>query len=296
MWHDQQVSLYSTHGDNVGRPATLREILFCEFAQDLDTIIDLRRLDPSAHNYKNRKKALKDTLQGYTPASLLTCRGLTDEEKDAGMTIDEKVISRTGITSIDFDQLEQYDINEVKQAIGALPFVGYCGLSASGKGLFAMVLIAEPERQREYAEHIFEVFKHYGIPPDTTKGRNVNDLRYVSYDSNPVINDCPEPLRITHRKPKAAPKPVKQQIYQSDEMKKAKAVNNAVSNIAKAQVGQRFEIVRHWSYALGGFGDSGLLEVVKDAIKATPAFTGQEHKYLKHADECFAAGSKKPFT
>lgn len=295
MWLDQQVSIYSTHGDNVGRPATLREVLFCEFARDLDTIIDLRRLDPGSPNYKTSKKSLKDTLQGYTPASLLTVRGLTDEEKDAGMTIDEKVISRTGVISIDFDQLEQYDISEVKQAIGALPFVGYCGLSASGKGLFALVLIAEPEKQREYAEHLFEVFTHYGIPPDTSKGRNVNDLRYVSYDSNPVINDYPEPLRIKHKKPKAAPKPVKQQIYQSDEMKKAKAVNNAIAEIAHAQVGQRFEIVRRKAFALGGYRDRAALEILKDAIKAAPSFTGQEHKYLKHADEGFAAGTKKPF-
>lgn len=296
MWLDQQVSLYSTHGDNVGRPATLREILFCEFARDLYTIIDLRRLDPSAPNYKTHKKALKDTLQGYTPASLLTVRGLTDEEKDAGMTIDEKVIFRTGVISIDFDQLEQYDISEVKQAIGALPFVGYCGLSASGKGLFALVLIAEPARQFEYAEHLFEVFKHYGVPPDTSKGRRVNDLRYVSYDSNPVINDNPEPLRIKRFKPKPAPQPVTQvKVYQSDEMKKAKAVNNAVSNIAAAQVGQRWGIVQHWAYSLGGFGDSGLLDILQNAIKANSAFTGQEDKYIKCATDCFNDGKKKLF-
>lgn len=292
MWLDKQVSVFDTHTAQVGTPATFREIFYTPICAlphhgqctDLDAIISLRQLSPDDTDYDTRKRELKNTLQGYTPAGLMT-----ERKKEA-------VISRTGIISIDFDDLEQYDISEVKQAIGALPFVGYCGLSVSGRGLFALVLIAEPDRQREYAEHLFEVFNHYSIPPDTTKGRNVNDLRYVSYDSNPVINDCPEPLRIAIRakkKPEAT-RPVT--AYQCDEMKKVKAVNNAVSNINNAQIGQRFEIVRHWSYALGGFGDAGLLDIIKDTIRATPAFTGQETKYLKHAVEGFEAGSKRLFT
>jgi hypothetical protein len=289
MWLDQQVSLFDTHTAQ-GHPATLREILFTSFAvphggrNDLDTIITMRQLNPNDADYDTRKKELKKTLQGYTPAGLMT------ERKQ------EAVISRTGIISIDFDDLEQYDINEVKQAIGALPFVGYCGLSVSGRGLFALVLTAEPERQREYAEHLFEVFNHYGIPPDRSKGRNVNDLRYVSYDSNPVINDNPEPLRIKRFKTRPAIQPVRQpKVYQSDEMKKMKAVNNAVSNISSAQVGQRWGIIQHWSYSLGGFGDPGLLDIVQEAIRTSPAFTGQEQKYYKCAADCFREGSGKLF-
>lgn len=302
MWLHQQVSLFNTHHSQVGTTTTLEDILFTAFAvphdgrNDLDTIIDLRKLDPADAEYDIKKRKLKSTMQGYTPAATMITRGLTEEEKKAGMKIEEKVIARTGIVPIDFDHLEHYDINEVKQAIGALPFVAYCGKSVSGLGLFALILTAEPGMQKVYAEHLWGVFEHYGIPPDKTKGGNVNDLRYVSYDSNPVINDSPEPLRIKYFKPKPAHQPTRQpKVYQSDEMKKAKAVNNAVSNIAIAQVGQRFEIVRHWSYALGGFGDAGLLEIIKDAIRATPSFTGQEQKYLKHADEGFAAGSRKLF-
>lgn len=301
MWLDQQVSIFDTHTAQSGKPATLREVLFTLFAvphggrNDMDTIIDLRKLDPNDAEYDIKKRKLKSTMQGYTPAATMATRGLTEEEKKAGMKIEDKVIARTGIVPIDFDDLEQYDINEVKQAIGALPFVGYCGLSVSGRGLFALVLIAEPDRQREYAEHLFEVFNHYSIPPDTSKGRNVNDLRYVSYDSNPVINDYPEPLRIAIRAKKKpeANRPVT--AYQSDEMKKAKAVNNAVSNISNAQVGQRWGIVQHWAYSLGGFGDIGLLDILQNAIKANPAFTGQEDKYFKCAADCFNDGKKKLF-
>lgn len=292
MWLDQQVSVFNTHHSQGGTITTLRDVLFTAFAvphdgrNDLDTIIELRKLDPSSAGYDAKKRELKNTLQGYTPAGLMT-----ERKKEA-------VISRTGIISIDFDELEQFDISEAKRAIGALPFVCYCGLSVSGRGLFALVLIAEPEKQREYAEHLFEVFNYYGIPPDTTKGRNVNDLRYVSYDSTPVYRDyndpAPEPLRIKRFKPQQAPKPANQvKVYQSDEMKKTKAVNNAVSNIAHAQVGQRWGIVQHWAYSLGGFGDAGLLDILQNAIKANSAFTGQEDKYCKCAADCFSAGNKK---
>lgn len=298
MWLNQQVSLFNTHHAQVGKSTTLRDILFTAFAvphdgrNDLDTIIDLRKLDPNDAEYDIKKRKLKSTMQGYTPAATLITRGLTDQEKEAGMKIEDKVIARTGVVPIDFDDLEQYDISEVKQAIGALPFVGYCGLSVSGRGLFALVVTAEPTRQKEYANHLWEVFKHYGIPPDTSKGGNVNDLRYVSYDSNPVIRDYPEPLRIKRFKPKPAHQPQRQQkVYQSDEMKKSKAVNNAVSNICTAQVGQRWGIVQHWAYSLGGFGDPGLLDLLQDAIRSSPAFAGQEQKYCQCAVDCFTAGS-----
>lgn len=285
----------------MGTSTTLRDVLFTAFAvphdgrNDLDTIIDLRKLDPNDSEYDIKKRKLKKTMQGYTPAATLLTRGLTEDEEQAGMKIEDKVIVRTGIVPIDFDDLEQYDISEVKQAIGALPFVGYCGLSVSGRGLFALVVTAEPNRQKEYASHLWDVFDYYGIPPDRTKGGNVNDLRYVSYDSNPVIRDYPVPLHIKRFKPKPAPKRQPAPIYQNNNGKQEKAVSNAIIAITNAQIGQRFETVRRKAYALAGFGDPGLLDIIQDAIRATPAFTGQESKYLKHAIEGFEAGSKKPF-
>jgi VirE N-terminal domain. len=279
MWYDQQVSLYDTHNDRTGRPATIREILFCEFARDLDILITLRSLSPDE---KGKKKALKDTLQGYTPAALLATR-------EHGKVT---VIKHTGVISIDFDQLDDYDLDEVKQAIGALPFVGYCGLSASGKGLFALVLIAEPERQREYAEHLFEVFKHYGLPPDTSKGRNVNDLRYVSYDSRPMINDNPEPLRVTFK-----PKPLKKQTVHKPVQwisSPNPIITNGIQKITQAQVGQRWHTVQQVAFTFGGLGDPSLLATIKEAIDRNPAFTGQEDHYRKCATDCFNAGMLKP--
>jgi len=108
-------------------------------------------------------------------------------------------IESTGIMQLDFDHssIRDYDIKELKQAVFSLPFVGFCGLSCSGTGFYALILIEEPEKLSEYAEHCFEIFKtEYGINVDTTKGRLLQDLRYISYDANMLLRGNPDPLRI----------------------------------------------------------------------------------------------------
>lgn len=83
-WLDIETSLYKCQADNTGRPETFRNILLCEFgirhkwftasdngiSNDLDTIIQLKKLDRNATDYKSKAKALKATLQAYTPAAL----------------------------------------------------------------------------------------------------------------------------------------------------------------------------------------------------------------------------------
>lgn len=287
MWLQQQVSFYDNARDTVGCPAEIGEILHTWFAvdhfgvNDMDAIVKLRSLDPADPDYKATKTALKSNLQAYTPAALLTTRK-------------GPVESYTGIMSLDFDDIDKYDPDELKASIGALPFVGYCGLSVSGRGLYALVLIAEPEKQTAYAEHLFQVFKEYGIQPDTSKGRNVNDMRFVSYDSRPVINEHPTPLRIKHFKAKPAPKKPARQYIRPAGNGANKLVSAMIERINNAQVGQRWATVQQVAFTLGGLGDPDLLELANEAIRSTAAFTGEEDKYMKCANDCFRDGSMKP--
>src|SRR4051794_18780564 len=120
MWMDQQVSFYECAADNVGQPATFRQILRSRFAvehnyyykkqkwvngttNDLNTIITLceGKLEKSQH------VELKQTMQCYTPAALL-------KSKKQG-AIEE--ISRTGILQLDFDynDIKDYDVEDLKQ-------------------------------------------------------------------------------------------------------------------------------------------------------------------------------------
>ena len=106
-WMDKQVSLYNAHWDNVGRAATYRDIILSDFAQNMNTIMQLRKMNKDDHNYNANKVALKSELQCFTPAALLACKA-----KD-----NVQVIERTGMMQLDFDykDIKEYDIEELKQ-------------------------------------------------------------------------------------------------------------------------------------------------------------------------------------
>ena len=285
-WLDKQISLYNSHRDNIGRPGTYRKILFSEFGKDFPAIFALRKLEPDDPNYQKKKVELKTKLHCYAPAALLQSRA-----KDNVIEIE-----RTGIMQLDFDEkdIQDYDIEELKQAVFALPFIGFCGLSCSGKGFYALALIAEPERLKEYAEHCFEVLLRRGIKADTSKGRNVNDLRYLSYDANMLFREDPEPLRINHFKAKEAPKPIKRRYYPPQTFGgNHKMVTNGINEILTVQPGNRWQTVQKVSYTLGGLNNGNLLCEINQAIKNNPVFTGEEKKYLKCASDCFKAGTEK---
>ena len=299
-WLNKQVSFYKCTADNAGYPATYRDILFCLFGvehewfykdrkaekwvsgvfNDLDTIIDLRTREMA----KEEKVTLKNTMQCFTPAALL-------KTKKQGK-IEE--INRTGILQLDFDaaDIKQYDIEELKQSIFSLPFVAFCGLSCSGQGFYALALIAEPDRLEDYAEHCFEVLREYGIPPDTTKGRNVNDLRFVSYDANMLIRENPEPLKIKNFRTKDKPQfttTTSVPVNHAD-----KVVSKGLTDIRNALEGRRWQTVQKVAYTLGGLGDHSVLNDIEHIIKSSSQFTGVEEKYCQCAADCFNAGKQKP--
>jgi hypothetical protein len=303
-WQDTQVSLYSSLADNTGRPATLRDILFTDFAlphewyfkhhglnkwlsgnyNDLETIIDLRTREMS----KEEKMMLKATLQCFTPAGLL-------KTKKQGQ-IEE--ISRSGLMQLDFDynDIQDYDIEELKQAVFSLPFVAFCGLSCTGKGFYALVQIAEPERLKEYAEHCFVVLKDYGITADTSKGRNLNDLRFVSYDSNMLVRENPETLKIKQFKTK---KTVQQKINSTAFPSRSSSnalVSSTLAKVRNAVEGNRWQTVQQAAFTLGGLQDEALLGDLQEMIKHSSQFAGLEEKYCKCAADCFNAGKNRPLS
>lgn len=292
MWMQKQVSLYNTHSDNTGRPETYRDILLCHCAKDLPTIIELKKLDRESEGYKQRKLELKSKLQAYTPAALLATKAKDKVE----------VIHRTGVMQLDFDYdgIHEFDIEELKQCVFSLPFIGFCGLSCSGDGFYALALIAEPERLEDYAEHCFCVLKDYGITADKSKGKKVENLRYLSYDANMLIRHEPEPLHVKQFRKLVEPKPQFNSNNTSINLtgyKSNKAlIEKELAIIQAAQVGQRWGTVQQAAYTLGGLNEPSLLSDIINTISYNPAFTGEEEKYYKCAKDCFSAGSQKPLS
>lgn len=287
-WLDTEVSLYTTYADNVGRSATFRDILFTEFWRDLDSLVDIRSLDKEDPDYKKKKTDLKARLQCFTPAALLAC-------KAKGNVIE---LSRSGIMQLDFDyeQIKDFDIEELKKYIFELPFVGFCGKSPSGDGFYALISISEPHRLAEYAEHCFNILSAHGIEADRSKGKKPENLRYVSYDKNMLIREFPEQLRIRRFKAKLQPQKTHHQSGQKTFVSNSGLVSSQLAKVQQAQVGQRWATIQQVAYTLGGIGQPDLLDQIIQQIEMCSAFEGEVAKYTKCAADCFKGGSLKPIS
>ena len=297
-WLDYTTSLFRCPADNFGKARTFRQILFSDFAIEhkwffkdpvkrwiSGSSIDLEKIT-LIRNGVTDKSLLKQTLQCFTPSAYY-------KSKKKGK---EVLISYTNLIQFDFDQLDGFDLEETKEKIFTLPFVAFVAKSVSGKALFCLILIGEPDKLKQYAEHCFGVFNHYGLIPDTTKGRNYSDLRYVSYDCNMLYREYPQPLTViqfNQSKQPATKKDTTSFIKGDDRI-----INWAVNQLQAAQApqaaqgGTRFETVRKVSYTLGGC-DMGL-DAIKSTILNSSQYAGEETEFINLAENCFEEGKLKP--
>ena len=287
-WLDKTVSLYKTHTDNTGKPSTYRDIFMWRFETNFSSIIALRKLDRTATDYKIQAKPLKSKLQCFTPSALL-------ESKATGNIIE---LHRTGMMQLDFDEKDicMYDLEKLKACVFNLPFIGFCGLSCSGGGFYALALIAEPEKLNEYAEHCFNVLLKKGIKADTSKGKKIENLRYLSYDSNMLIRENPVPLKLSLFKAKSVV--IKSQPYKYSFMSNSSnsgVLNKGLQALKFVQSGERWQTVQKVAYTIGGLNNPAHLPQVLSIINSNSAFYGEEEKYSKCATICYKKGSLSPF-
>ena len=134
----------------------------------------------------------------------------------------------------------------------------------------------------------------YGIKADTSKGKKVENLRYVSYDSRMLIRENPVPLKIHRFKPEPQPKPVYAGTSGQEITAERPLVKKQLALLLSATVGCRWQTVQKAAYTLGGLGDPALLDAITACIQRNQAFAGQEGKYLKCASKCFADGALHP--
>ncbi len=290
----KQVTLYNSVADTVGKPMAIGEVLFTEAdryhtwrgerLRDSDVIIQLRGLDREGLDYDKRKDGLKKRLQCFTPAGLLQSRAKGRLKEH----------SRTGLLQLDFDakDIARYDLTELKQNVFKLPFIAYCALSCSGKGFYALACIAEPEKLAQYAEHLFEVFRRKGITIDASKGRNVHDLRYMSYDSKHLVRANPDVLKVTDFL-----KPLQKAITYGTVLSRPATSNKALvkSQLQKLSDPEhpRIQVICRVAYTLGGIGDPGLLDTIKKELTDNEAWWDDMVRYIHAAEYQFEQGAKK---
>lgn len=100
------------------------------------------------------------------------------------------LVQHSGLICIDIDGKDNPDIadmEDLKYKLSKLPYVLYCGLSASWKGLFCVIPIADPNKHRQHFYSLEKDFQEMDIIIDSSC-KDVTRLRFSSYDPKPVIN------------------------------------------------------------------------------------------------------------
>lgn len=128
-----------------------------------------RETDPT------KRKKMKLELPAISPSGIFSARG------------EKNLMQPSGFIALDFDNIDPV---KAKSVLANLDFVFYAGLSASGRGVWALIPICEPEYHREHFEALRSDFLKYGLSLDV-QCSNVSHLRLYSFDPEPVFNpDC----------------------------------------------------------------------------------------------------------
>ena len=131
------------------------------------------------------------------------------------------------------------NLEALKRALGKIPYIAYCGLSAGGRGLFALIPIADHEHHKDYWEQLKTMFlDKFKIKIDAAT-HNIGRLRYMSYDDTAIINHnaavfdkMPERFqekRVQPERTKLFINPARYESRNDTEERIIKAVNEIVS-------------------------------------------------------------------
>lgn len=161
---------YFTH-DN---PRTVNLWNWLHSKKYLNDIVSIRR-EPD----KIKRDGMKAKIPAITPSGTFT-------HVEA-----KSLVKHSGLIQFDIDVKDNpliTDFNALKTEIGKkLPFVAYCGLSASGKGVWGLVPIAQPERHTQCFTAIELVFKEELDITLDPRPKNVASFRGYSYDPAPYM-------------------------------------------------------------------------------------------------------------
>ena len=147
---------------------------------------------------KDERDELKAQLPGITPSAI--CYPTRSAKN---------VVRRTGLMSFDIDKLPPDQLETVKEIITKIPYVAYCGLSASGRGYWGLVRISNPAKYDQHFEALQLYFKELGIdrPYFDTAVKDIARFRYYSVDRNAYFNHGAIIFPYTYQAPISPKKP-----------------------------------------------------------------------------------------
>lgn len=177
----KNVSYYKNVVDTTGTPIQLYS--FLTSAKHAGKVAELRAA-VAAGAPDETISALKKALPCCTPSGLFSVRNT------------EGLIQHTGFIAIDIDKKDNTHLTnfaDVKNELSRLKEVAYCGLSCSGRGYFALIRLAYPEKHLAQFEALQNIFTSWGLVIDDVC-KDVVRLRLYSYDASAYFNLQAEPF------------------------------------------------------------------------------------------------------
>lgn len=151
-----------------------------------EVIDELRKIcEEKKDGWQEKKRQLKLQLQCFTPSKCGYNRKFRDD------------IEYNNIISFDIDEQDNtLPMSEILRKLINDKYTLYCGLSASGKGLYGFYI--GNGNINDYTAQFNAMVKHLkqiGINADTSCG-DVTRLRFCSYDKDEYWNVCAEPFLL----------------------------------------------------------------------------------------------------
>ena len=226
---------------------TLRRIVSTKYYWPL---IEAIRTEPDPA----KQAELKKQLPAITPVALLHHR-----KRDTPFA--ERIRQQWPLIMGDIDRKENpgVDMAELKIHLARLPYVLLCGYSVRS-GLWFVMRVPDqqtPDTVAAHFRHLQKLFGQiFGITLDKGKGGNPTDLRFVSCDVDPYINENPTIMAGTYT-PKP-PRPVDQSRYSGPD--EGQLLPRLVRFAQSAGEGQRHSTLLKAAKLAGGFVATGRMD------------------------------------
>lgn len=178
---EKPVSYYKNVADTTG--TNIQLFTFLTSAKHAAKVGELRAAVKAGATAETVLK-IKKTLPACTASGLFT-------ERTAG-----GLVAHSGFIAIDIDEKDNKHLTnfaDVKTELCKLKEIAYCGLSCSGRGFFALVRLAHPDRHAEQFGALYDRFFNMGLVIDKAC-KDVTRLRFYSYDAEAFFNFDAQPF------------------------------------------------------------------------------------------------------
>lgn len=171
---------------------------------------------------------------------------------EKGKRTDDSLLYHSGLIVLDFDHV---DVGRAKSALAGDKYIMACWESPSGDGVKALVEITNTERHRDHYRSLTRYFSdQYALELDST-GENESRACFESYDPDIVIKTEYERyggMLSEHSQ--------NQEVKALGGWTDFQKVNIAAMMIAKAEDGEKHNVLVKASTLMGGYIESGIVE------------------------------------